>query len=162
MLGSIFIFMQTKTYQVGVASVRIIGAVCGAFFLMLCVFALRAGAIETLPIFGFFTLMGLYLYVSVGVFEISEAAIAQRNLFGHFRILWSEVRRIEAGSSAIVLHGEDKRFVLATPEQWSGPEKPEAFECFRLKVEEIGVIVYPSNAADLKIHKNVRVRDRAA
>jgi len=163
MLGFVSQNMSTKTYQVGLMSAKIIGAVSGIFFLACGVLAFISQAYGTLPVFGFFTLLGLYLLLGSGNFEISEEAISQRNIFGHFRILWHEIQKVEMGAQGtIVLHGENKRFVLSAPTFWSGQQKPEAFEFFRTKMEGLGVIFYPSNVADYKIHKNVRVRDAVA
>ena len=64
-----------------------------------------------------------------------------------------------AGQGALVLHGDDKRFVVSPPATWSGRQKPEAFGMFRRKLEELGVVFYPSNVAGYKINRNVRVRE---
>lgn len=57
------------------------------------------------------------------------------------------------------MHGDDKRFVVSPPATWSGRQKPEAFGMFRRKLEELGVVFYPSNVAGYKINRNVRVRE---
>jgi hypothetical protein len=70
---------------------------------------------------------------------------------------WQDVREVEFGSQgSIVLHGKDKRLVVAPPAAWSGLHKSEAFDLMRSKLDTPDIRSYPSNLADYKIHKNVR------
>ncbi len=106
--------------------------------------------------------MGLFMMASAGDFEISEKDITHRNLFGTFKLTWLEVKEIELGTQGtIILHGEGKRFALPPPAYWSGKQKPAAFSFLQKTIENLSVICYPSNTADYKIHKNVRVHTDA-
>ncbi|MBX3628014.1 MAG: hypothetical protein KF892_23600 [Rhizobacter sp.] len=150
--------MNVQSYRFSVLSYQIIGAVCGLFFAGCALGAFMAKQYPPIAIFAMFIAMGIYMVVAAGRYEISAQAITHQNPFGKFRIAWSEVLRVEVGSQgSVVLHGENKRFALAPPASWSGRQKPEAYELFQKRIEEIGAIVYPSNTADYKTHKNVRV-----
>ena len=107
-----------------------------------------------------FILLGLCALITAGAFEFDDHGVSHKNLSGHYRILWHEVKHIEFGiQGTLVLHGEGKRFVLPAPTFWSGPEKPQAFELVGQKIKELGITPYPSDVAEFKIHKNVKVRN---
>ena len=147
------------SYRFGVISYKIIGAICAIFFAGCTVGAFLARQYSPIAIFMFFVLMGAYLIASAGSFEISEKFITHHNLFGVFRMQWVEVKKIEFGrQGTIILHGENKRFVIPPLVFWSGKQKPEALNLLRNTIDQLGVITYPSNTADYKIHKNVRCR----
>ncbi len=148
-----------KSYRFGVNSYRIIGTVCVLFFGGCSVGAFLSRQYPPIAIFAFFVLLGLYMIISTGNFEVSDTFVTHRNLFGTFRMSWAEVQKIELGTQgAIILHGENKRFALPTPAMWSGKQKPEAFGLFCRAIDQLGVVRYPSNTADYKIHKNVRLQ----
>ena len=154
---------MTTSYRFGVLSYKIIGAVCALFFAGCAVGAFLARQYPPIAIFAFFIFMGLYMITSAGSSEISERFITHRNLFGTFRMAWAEVRKIEFGTQgSIILHGENKRFALAPAAYWSGKQKPEAFDLLRKTIDQLGIVSYPSNTADYKIHKNVRLREGEA
>lgn len=148
-----------NSYRFGVLSYKIIGVICVLFFAGCAVGAFSARQYPPIAIFAFFGLMGIFMIVSAGNFEISEKFVTHRNIFGSFRMAWIDVKKIEFGpQGSIVLHGENMRFVLPPPTFWSGQQKPEAFDLFRRTIEQLGVVSYPSNTADYKTHKNVRIR----
>jgi hypothetical protein len=150
---------MTTLYCFGVISYKIIGGVCVLFFTGCAAGAFVAGQYPPITIFAFFTLMGLFMMLSAGSFEISENNITHRNLFGTFTLTWLELTKIEMGTQGtIILHGEGKQFALPPPAYWSGKQKPAAFGLFQKTIESLSVTCYPSNTADYKIHKNVRVR----
>jgi hypothetical protein len=92
-----------------------------------------------------------------GRYEISNQSITHRSLLGTFRIGWEEVLRVEFGSGAIILHGDDKRFAFSAPAFWWGKQKPEAVGLLHKKIHGHDVASYRSTTADYKVHKNVRV-----
>ena len=148
----------SRPLHVGLLSYKIIAWVCMIFFLGCSLGAYFARQYWPSAFFWVFILLGLYMLISAGAFEFDDEGVSHKNLSGHYRILWCEVKRIEFGTQgSLVLHGEGKRFVLPTPSVWSGPEKPQAFELLGQKIEELGITPYPSNVADYKIHKNVKV-----
>lgn len=148
-----------SSYRVGVLSYQIIGGVCALFFLGCSVGAYLAMQYPPIGIFGLFFLMGLYMLLFSGTYELDEMAVHHKNQLGHFRMQWSEVMRVEVGTQgSLVLHGDGKRFALPPAAYWSGKQKPEAFELLKRKLHSTAAPTYPSNVADYKIHKNVRVR----
>lgn len=148
----------SRPLKVGLLSYKIIAWVCIVFFLGCSLGAYFSHQYGPSLFFWVFILMGLYMLISAGSFELDEAGVRHKNLVGEYRILWREVQRIEYGTQgSLVLHGQNKRFVLAPPSVWSGLEKPQAFELLDRKINELGLTPYPSNVADYKIHKNVKV-----
>ncbi|MFO0691604.1 MAG: hypothetical protein U0900_23100 [Myxococcota bacterium] len=143
----------------GVLSYQIIGGVCAVFFLGCSVGAFLARQYPPIAIFGFFLLMGLYMLLFSGSYELDDVAIHHKSLLGHFRMQWSEVKRVEIGTQgSLVLHGDGKRFSLPPASYWSGKQKPEAFELLKRKLESSAAPTHQSSVGDYKIHKNVRVR----
>jgi hypothetical protein len=148
--------------KVGLLSYTIIACVCVIFFLGCSAGAYYARQYGPAAFFWVFILMGVYMLISAGAFELDEDGVSHKNMGGHYRMLWRDVQRIDVGTQgSLVLHGEGKRFVLPSPAVWSGPEKPEAFELLDRKLKDSGITPYPSNVADYKIHKNVKVQDAA-
>jgi hypothetical protein len=155
--------MAVRSLEVGLLSYKVIGWVCGLFFVGCSIGAYVAHQYGPIAIFLIFVLMGAYMIASAGSFQLNERTVSHKNLFGHYRMAWNEVQRIEVGTQGtLILHGKDKRFTLAPPTMWSGKEKPEAFALLTRKIEELGVTPYPSNVAGYKIDKNVRVNDGVA
>ncbi|MEL1266300.1 hypothetical protein [Pseudoxanthomonas putridarboris] len=147
-----------RAYAVGLRSYLILGAVCCVFFMACAVGAFLARQYWPILVFGFFVLMGVYLLMSAGNYEFSESCVSHRNAFGHFRMRWQDVREVELGpQGSIVLHGGEKRLIVAPPSAWSGAGKMEAFDLMRRKLDAPGVRSYPGNFADYKIHRNARV-----
>jgi hypothetical protein len=151
--------MSSQSFRVGVLALRLIGAVCFITFLGLSVAAFKAGQHWPIGFFGFLTLFAVYMIVGAGTFELSDDAVSQQSIFGHFRMTWADIRNIERGTQGtLVFHGDNRRFVLSSPALWSGKHKPEAVTLLARKIQTLGLTPYPSNVADYKIHKNVRVR----
>ena len=148
--------------KVGLLSYKVIAWVCVIFFLGCSAGAYQARQYAPSAFFWVFILMGVYMLISAGSFELDNEGVSQRNMGGHYRMLWRDVQRIECGTQGtLVLHGDGKRFVLPSPAVWSGSDKPRAFELLDRKIKESGIAPYPSNVADYKIHKNVKVRGAA-
>jgi len=105
-------------------------------------------------------LSGIYTILAAGKFVFNQEGVTHRTAFGMHRIHWKEVKNIEIGAAdgSIVLHGENKRFILAPPSTWSVPEKFDAYSFFARKVQDSGIAPYTSKIAAYKIHKNVRVQ----
>jgi len=144
--------------KVGLLSYRIVGWVCVLLFSSASVAAYAAN--QRGPAWGFvvFVVLGLYVLLSAGTFELNDDYVAHENAFGRYRIAWNEVRAIEVGTSGtIVLHGNNKRFLLLPPSAWSGNDKPAAVLLFVGKLDSLGLVPYLSKVGDFKVNKNVRV-----
>jgi hypothetical protein len=151
--------MSQVVYRVGVLTYQVVGAICALFFLACSAGAFFAKQYPPIAIFGFFVLMGMYMLLFSGHYEVSEAAVYHRSPLGHFRMKWSDVVGVEVGNyGSLILHGEGKRFALAPVAYWSGKQKAAAFEILKRKLETLRASVYASNVGDYKIHKNVRIR----
>jgi hypothetical protein len=151
-----------RPLKVGLLSYKLIAWVDIIFFLGCSVGAYLAGQYGPSTFFWVFILMGVYMLMSSGMFELDEDGVSHKNVVGQYRMLWREVQRIEMGTQgSLVLHGEGKRFVLVPASFWSGPDKVEAFTLLDRKVKELAITPYPSNVADYKVHKNVKVQSIA-
>jgi len=145
-------------YVVGVRSYVILGLICLLLFGGCSVGAFLAEQYWPILIFGTFVVAGLYLIASAGSYEITSSRILHRNFFGQFEMRWNDVQEVELGTQgAIVLHGKDKRFVLAPVSAWSGADKSRAAETLSTRLDVAGIRGYSSNSADYKVHRNVRV-----
>lgn len=127
-------------------------------------FALHAG--EPLPALGFvgFSLLGVYLLVGAyGQYAVEDEALYAITPFGwHYRLPWTDVRYVECGTGGtLVFHGDDKRFVLPPVAYWSGEHKPAMYERMVHIFEVRKLLPVPSNTADYRLNKNVRVADQA-
>lgn len=104
-----------------------------------------------------FAVLAAYSVGGAGTFTLDDDAITHQTTFGTFRILWSEVKRIEVSqfSGALILRGENKSFTVPPFEMWSGPDRGAAHPYLRERLEKIPS--YPSSAPDYKGHRNARI-----
>ena len=132
-----------------------------AVFLLAIVGALLRHQYGAAAGFLVFEIIGFLAIATAGSIKVGDTGLEHRNLFGRFRIAWSDVRRIEVGNAGtIVLHGQDRRFALMPPGYWSGRQKPEAIALLQKKLKPFEANISRTNTGDYKIHKNVRVRER--
>lgn len=152
-------YNANQRLRIGLLTYKIVAWVCIIFFFGCSVAAFFARQYGPAAFFWAFIALGIYILVSSGYFELDENGVSQNNMFGQYRMHWSEIRRIEVGTQGtLVLHGEGKRFVLAPVSVWSGQDKAEAFKLLTSKINELEIIPEPSNVADYKIHKNTKVK----
>jgi hypothetical protein len=148
-----------ETYEVSLASYKIVGWLSIVFFTFCSIASFMARQYSPIVAFGFFVALGIYTIVGAGKFVFSQEGVTHRTTFRTYRIHWKEVKGIEIGTAdgTFVLHGENKRFVVAPPSAWSGPQRVNAYSFFATKLQDSGIIPYTSRVAAYKIHKNVRV-----
>jgi len=110
------------------------------FLRFLLIWRLLGSTIQPIIVFSFFVLSGIYTILAAGKFVFNQEGVTHRTAFGMHRIHWKEVKNIEIGAAdgSIVLHGENKRFILAPPSTWSVPEKFDAYSFFRKKSPRFG------------------------
>ena len=128
-----------SSYEVGLLSYKIIGWVCVIFFAGCAIGAFMAKQYGPISIFAFFVLMGVYMIVAAGRFALDMQSIIHENIFGTFRISWNEIKQIEIGAAdgTLVLHGENKRFVIAPPLCGQGRKSPQHLPSCRKKLKEL-------------------------
>lgn len=149
----------TGPFEVGLLSYQIIGWVGIVFFGGAAIAAYVSDqpwlAVGFLP----FVAVSLGVALGAGRFTLDSHGVAHRSVFGRFHISWHEITQVEIGIryGTYVFHGTNKHFVLSPPGAWSGPQKSAAYELLRRKIEESRITPYPSNAAEYKMHRNVRV-----
>ncbi len=149
---------------VTLGTVRPLGWTVFVAFLAGAGFALHAG--EPWPALGLFcfSLLGVYVLVGAyGRYAVEEDALDAVTPIGwHYRMPWAEVRYVEYGTGGtFVFHGDDKRFVLPPAAIWSGAHKPGMYERLVRTLEGRKLIPVPSNTADYRFNKNVRVQGEA-
>jgi hypothetical protein len=111
-----------------------------------------------------FSLLGVYLLVGAySRYAVEEEALHAITPLGwHYRISWAEVRYVEHGTGGtVVFHGDNKRFVLPPAAFWSGTHKPAMYERLVRILESKKLVPVPSNTADYRFNRNVRVRGEA-
>lgn len=150
--------------HVTIGTVKPLGYVCGAVFVGCAYFAFRAGQFG--PALGFlpFVLLSAYLvYSGYTRHSIDSSVLTTVSAMGRrYQLAWSEVKWIEIGTGGtLVFHGENKRLVFSPPAVWRGPEKPHFFQLMVAELEKRNLRPIPSNTADYKTNKNVRVGDAA-
>lgn len=109
---------------------------------------------------GLFSVLGLYIVLSAGSFDINNVALSHKSSFGEWQICWDEISSVEVGEmdGTLVLHGNRKRFVLSPPDSWSGPDKDEAVTYVLSQFKLRNLSPRQSRSAAYKIMKNTRIR----
>jgi hypothetical protein len=152
-------------YEVSFNLYRIIGIACmfvsGAlgFFFFFIKDIQSPNAWIGACVFFAFEILGIYLFLSASSTLIfTDESVTHRTLFGVFRIRWEEITSIEFDAQGtLVLHGENKQFVIWPVDAWSGKQKREACEFIQNKINQMSVTPSPSMWASVKNHKNVKV-----
>jgi len=148
------------SYHVEMRSYRLVGWVCLVFFTFCTVAAFLSGHYWPALGLAVFAVLGLYIVLGAGSFDIDGDRITHRSWFGTWQILWDEINHAEVGETdgTLVLTGIDKRFVLSPPGWWSGPAKEEALRFVVKQLEARRLSPQPSRSAAYKIMKNTRIR----
>jgi hypothetical protein len=102
---------------------------------------------------------GAYMVLGSGSFDIDSEGLFHRSSFGAWQIRWNEISGVEvgAGEGTMVLHGNNKRFILSSPGGWDESVKDEAFAFVTRQLESREIPFKPSGVAAYKIMKNTRV-----
>lgn len=150
---------NSEHYTVKLVSYKVVGWLGIVFFTLCSVGAFLAKQYGPIAVFGFLVALGIYTLLGAGEFVLDQEGVTHQTVLRLYRIHWKEVKSIEIGAAdgTVVLHGENKRFILAPPSAWSGPHKFDAYSFFEQKVRDLGITPYTSRVAAYKIHKNVRV-----
>lgn len=117
-------------------------------------------------IFLFFALMGLYLIVAGAVLRVDDEKIEAISIFGTYRMLWSEVAKLELDEqgSYLTFRGQNadpkavKSLVFAGPGWWKSAGKIEMMVFLEAQCEKRGIPFDKRAKPSLGISKNVRVR----
>ncbi|SHH21918.1 hypothetical protein [Massilia sp. CF038] len=149
-------FRRAKPLQVDFAGPKIMAWIGIVFFMLFATASILAGQVGPALLFCAFILFGAYILIAGGRLELDEEGISDINRFGHYRILWREVRSIEfSRNGMMLLHGDGKRFVMYRPGSWSGPKRRAAVKLFESKINNVPVLKN-SFSVKLLMHKNVK------
>jgi hypothetical protein len=147
------------SYHIELRSYRIVGWVGFVFFVLCALAALLAG--QYWPSVGFvlFSLIGLYVVFGAGSFDINNDTITHHSSFGTWQVRWDEIASVEVGEfdGTLVLHGANKRFILAPPGWWSSSDKSDALTFVQKQLETRSLTPRVSRTAAYKIMKNTRI-----
>jgi hypothetical protein len=104
------------------------------------------------------SLFGAHMVLRSGSFDIDTEGIIHRSSLGIWSIGWDEISRVEvSGEVTMVLHGENKRFILSSPGNWEESVKDEAFTFVTGQLEARHIPLRPSVTAVYKTMKNTRM-----
>ena len=150
----------TPIYEIALGTHRTVGAICIILSLSTGIAAFASRQYIPAYCLLLFAVLGTIVIATGGSIRISENAIEHKNLFGRYRIAWSDIRRIEVGNAGtLIFHGDNKRFTCIPPGFWSGSQKPDAVAMLTRKLEGLNVKTYRTSTGDYKMHKNVRAID---
>lgn len=151
-----------EKYHVDMGSYRLIGwgwfAFCVAGLLLTLWYELYSQA----AVAAVAALFGAYMALNSGTFDIDNDGITRTSSFGRWRIRWDEITRVEIAEveGTMVLHGDNKRFILSSPGGWDATVKDAAFAFVSGQLEARNLPPQPSGAAAYKFMKNTRIPKR--
>jgi hypothetical protein len=147
------------SYHIELRSYRIIGWV--DFIVCITCAVMACWSEQCWPAMGFaiFSVLGLYLALGAGNYDIDTNGITHKSSFGTWRIQWDEIASVEIGEvdGTLVFHGSNKRFILAPPTVWAGPDKHNALDLVIEQLESRNLSPKFSRTTAYKIMKNTRV-----
>ncbi len=152
---------MTTQFRVGLLSYKIIAWIGIVFFMFCAIMSWLSGQGNVSPWFLPFVALGIYMLLSLSHLELNEEKIAVVAPFAKYEIRWDEVEWVETSQQGtLVFHGiRQKRLVFAPPSFWSGADKPAMYKFLVSQLEQRKLLPVPSNTADYKTQKNVRVYD---
>jgi hypothetical protein len=106
------------------------------------------------------TLPGIYLLIMLsGSIETDGQSVTHNSPFGHYRIRWDEIKRIESGRFAdwLVFYGEDKRLAFMGPIMWSKACRDQMLRFIQAQVQQRDIETKQINSALPALSKNTRV-----
>lgn len=146
-------------FHVEMRSYRIVGWVTAAFGMLCAVGAFMSGDYWIGAGFFVLVLVGLYMVLGAGSFDVGNDEVTHRSAFGAWRIRWDEIVSVEVGEAdgTFVLMGKDKRFVLSPPGWWASPDKEAALSFVIKEIQTRKIPARATRTAAYKIMKNTRV-----
>ena len=140
---------RSERYEVKLVSYKVVGWLAVVFFSLCSLGAYLARPYSPMRVFSFFVAFGIYIILGTGEFIFDQEGVTDRTVFRMYRRHWKEVKSVEIGAAdgTVVLHGENKRFVLAPPSAWSGSQKFDPYSCFAKKIRDSEVAPYRSRVA---------------
>ncbi len=111
-------------------------------------------------VFALFGLVGIYMALAAGGFEMDADGIHHHSTFGTWAIKWNDITHVEIGviDGTFVLAGDNKRFILSPAGWWAGPDTGGALEFLIEQLKARNLPPQPSRTATYKFMKNTRVR----
>jgi hypothetical protein len=148
------------SYRIETRKYRAVGWAALLSFTLASLVAFAANEMYAGVGLGFFALVGLYVLLGAGSFEISGTKLRHISAFGQWEISWAEIVAAEIGASdgTLVFYGANKRFVLSPPAWWGGPERDAALRWVITQLDEHQIPTRSSRTAAYKIMWNTRVR----
>jgi hypothetical protein len=153
--------MTNETF-VEVGGVRALGWLAMIVLLALGTWAFQQRAYGPAIFFVAFSFVGAYMvYGSHAKFSVNDQFLEAVSPLGAFyQLRWSDVAWVEVGTGGtLVFHAAAAHFVLPPPAFWSGPNKPTVYSALVAGLESRKLIPVPSNTADYKFNRNVRVKN---
>jgi hypothetical protein len=155
---------NSKHYEVKLTTYTVVGWLGVVFGILCSVGAFLARQYGPIIGFGSFVVLGIYTILGSGKLGFDQDGVLHQTAFRMYEIYWKQVTGVEigAGDGTVVLHGNNKRFVVAPPSFWSGAQRIDAYSFFAKKIQDTGITPRASRIAAYKLHKNVRIYANSA
>jgi hypothetical protein len=152
-----------KTHHIELRSYRNVGWATLVLCALCIVGAGTADEYWAMAVFALFGLIGLYMVLGAGRFDMDADGVRHHSAFGSWAIRWDEITRVEIGivDGTFVFSGDDKRFVLSPSGWWSGLDTGAALEFLIAQLRARDLPPQPSKTAAYKIMKNTRITGNA-
>lgn len=136
---------------------KVTGWFCFLFSLVMGISSIYYKNIFVLPIFIFFSLMGLAIILLTGKMVMNHHGMKMVIPMGTYFISWNEIEYAEKSNGTILVGGNDKKFSFATPEAWPMDVKQIAMEMLSEKLQERNISIKRSFRANFPSFKNSKV-----
>jgi hypothetical protein len=146
-------------YRVGLAKLRVIGALNLLMFSSFAVMAWMSQQQGPALAFVVFATIGLALIGSAGTIEVDDQAIVVHNGPTQHRIAWTEVREFlhDHRAQQLVFRGMDKQLAILGPSYWSGPHRLVLYDYLMTQLVSRAIPIRESAKATLARSRNTRV-----
>lgn len=133
------------------------GVVCG---ILAVAMAVERVATRDMLVVGAMLILAAGLVAYTPVIEYDSEQIRWTSRYGHYRMLWDDVRFVEVDPQglSLVWHGEKRRLAMVGPAYWIGPGSSTFREALLAELKSRGLDVREDPRAFFRFSKKTRTR----
>lgn len=148
------------TYHIDMRAYRTMGKVWLGLCAAIAIASFLAQLYWHAAVAALFCVVGIYMALNAGSLDLGPDGLIHNSSLGVWQIRWDEITAVEVGEmdSTMVLHGDNKRFILSSPAWWTGEKKEEAAAFIFKQLESRHLPPQLSKTASYKTMKNTRRR----